>query len=435
MRSLLIALPLLVGFVQDEAAIQDMIRRLDDADLEVREKAVKDLIAAGSKALEPLRKAAASESAEVRARAAQAMKAIELAIGIRQVYPDHKPLSLKRTGTVGEILEDLVRLTGARIDASPEQRALKGAVDAATLLQALDQLCTGQPSLTYTAGDDGTFRFSSDRHIAAPASYCEALKVYLTQAEIVRKSDYKETTVGGTLSLHTVWDGRLKPLRRVRYESLTAKDDAGRDLEIIAATMENMFRMGGAGGGGFVIAGFGEGNDGAGPQAFAIKGLAPESKSVATLTGKVTVAFPLARVDVVFDDPQSGQRKAAGDFNIKLKDVSTGKKKITLTFTRTKGEVQGLKDEIMGRLDAGNAVAVDEDGKEHVGEIALPQAEAGGAMVIMGGPGGGEAAKTATFQATFPTLGDKDIKRFKFRFSDAVFEKTVTFEIKDIKLP
>jgi hypothetical protein len=117
------------------------------------------IIAAGPKALEPLRKAVSSESAEVRVRAAQAIKAIELAIKTREVYPDHKPLSLKKTATVGEILEELGRQTGAKFDASPEQRALKTTVDAATLIQALDQMCAGQERLTYAMGDDGTVRF------------------------------------------------------------------------------------------------------------------------------------------------------------------------------------------------------------------------------------------------------------------------------------
>jgi hypothetical protein len=224
----------------------------------------------------------------------------------------------------------------------------------------------------------------------------------------------------------------LKPLKRVRYESLAGKDDAGRELEISAANFENMLRLGG-GGGGFVIAGFGGEADATGPQAFAVKGLVPESKAVASLTGKAVVTFPLSRVDVVFDEPRSSMRKTVGEFSIKLKEVSTGKKQILLTFTKTKVHV-ALREEILGRLDPASVVAEDEDGKVHAGEMGAPQADPGGAMVIMGGPGG-EPSKTATFLATFPTLEGKDFKKFRFRFSESVFEKTVSFEIKDIKLP
>jgi hypothetical protein len=77
---------------------------------------------------------------------------------------------------------------------------------------------------------------------------------------------------------------------------------------------------------------------------------------------------------------------------------------------------------------------VDEEGKEHTGEIA-PAPDEVGRVLIVGGPGGGETVKPMRFQATFPTMGNKEFKRFKFRFSDAVFELTVPFEIKGVKLP
>src|SRR6266850_4893568 len=122
---LFLALPLLLAFAQDDAAIQDLIRRLDDGDPEIREKSQRELIKAGSKALEPLRKALSSESAEVRVRAAQAIRSIENDLKAREVYPAFKALALKRTGTAGEILEDLSRQTGVKFDASPEQRRTK----------------------------------------------------------------------------------------------------------------------------------------------------------------------------------------------------------------------------------------------------------------------------------------------------------------------
>src|SRR5258705_8025957 len=125
MRHLLLALPLVLGLFQDEAGIDDLVRKLDDADLEAREGAVRDLVKAGAKALEPLRKALKSESAEVRLRATQALRTIENDLKARQVCPDPKPLALKRSGTVGEILDDLARQSGAKIDAAPALRESK----------------------------------------------------------------------------------------------------------------------------------------------------------------------------------------------------------------------------------------------------------------------------------------------------------------------
>jgi hypothetical protein len=436
MIRLLIALPLLVALPQEDAAIQALIRKLDDADLEVREKAVRDLIQTGARALEPLRKALTSESAEVRARAAQAIRSIEHEVRSREVCPAYKPLALKRAGTVAEVLEDLSRLAGARFDASPDLRAMKaGPVEAATLFQALDQMCAGSDPISYTVGDDGTIRLTAERQEPRPVSYFEAFKVFVTESQVLRKADAKGTTVTGRVSVHAVWEGHLKPLRRVRYEFEPAKDDAGRALEIVSAGQMDMLRLGG-GAGVWIAGAFGEETDLSGPQAFELKGLVPEAKSVAVLRGSMKVSFPLARVDVAFDEPKKGDQQTSGDISIRIKAVSTGKNRISIAFSKSKGDVSALKDEVLGRLDGASIRAVDENGKEHVGEMTASQDDPGmGGMVVIGGPGGSEPQRTVTLFAHFQSLEGKDFKRFTFKFSDALFEKSVPFEIKDIKLP
>src|SRR5262245_60101676 len=189
MLRFLLALPLLLGFAQDDATIRDLIRKLDDSDLEVRDKAQRDLIQAGAKAMEALKKALASDSAEVRSRAGQAIRAIELERSKAEVCPPYKKFTLKRSGTVGEILDDLVRETGIQLDASKEFRERKAAVDAATVFQALDQVCSGPDPLTYTWGDDGRIKFTAERDPARPACYFEAFKAYLTETNVFRKVD------------------------------------------------------------------------------------------------------------------------------------------------------------------------------------------------------------------------------------------------------
>ncbi|HTF55993.1 MAG TPA: HEAT repeat domain-containing protein, partial [Planctomycetota bacterium] len=257
MRHLLLALPLILGLLQDDARIDDLVRKLDDADLEVREGAVRDLVKAGAKALEPLRKALKSESAEVRLRATQALRTIENDLKARQVCPEHKPLALKRSGTVGEILDDLAGQTGAKFDASPSLRESKAAVEAVTLLQALDQICASQDKLTFSTGEDGSIRFASARHPKSPAAYFEGFKIFLTEVKAERRTDFKDATVTAQFSIHAAWDPRLKPVRFVRYESLEAKDEAGRVVEVGAPTQNPL-----AFGGGIVmVAGMGMGGE------------------------------------------------------------------------------------------------------------------------------------------------------------------------------
>lgn len=428
MLRILLAIPLVLAFTQDDATIQDHIRRLDDSDLEVREKALRELIKAGSKALEPLRKVLASESAEVRSRATQAIRAIESELQSREAYPAYKAWTLKRSGTVGEILDDLVKLTGVRVEASAEHRAKKTSVDAATLFQALDQICAGSEALTFTLADDGTVRFSAERHPQRPASYVEAFKFYVAECQALRKTDFKETTVTGQVSIHAVWESRLKPLRRVVYEFVPAQDDAGREIEIGPGSAMGMMPPGAA----IMVIPGGDDLDPGSPQTFALKGLVPGAKSVAVLKGSATVSFPLGRVEVAFEDPQGGSKHTTGDLSIKLTNVNTSKNRISVTFGKPKGDGIGLKDEILARLDSASVRAIDERGNEHIGELLPAQAEMGAGIVI-GGPG--VQSKYVQFTATFDSLKGLDIKRFTFKISDALFEKKVPFEIKDIKLP
>jgi len=192
------------------------------------------------------------------------------------------------------------------------------------------------------------------------------------------------------------------------------------------------------GGPGFWMAGgFGEDQDSTGPQAFGLKGLSPDAKSIASLKGTAKVSFPISPVDVTFEDPETGNKQNVGEMTIKVTGVSQKNSLIKLSFTKNKGDVSALKDEILGRLGTGSVRVIDEDGKEHTGDLVPFQAEMGGRMIVMGGPGGGgpEPGRSMVFQATFPSMGGKDFKRFTFRFSETLFEKQVPFEIKDIKLP
>ena len=443
MRHLMLALPLLLGFVQDEAAIRDLIRKLDDTDLEVRDKALTELTKAGRAALELLRQAEKSESAEVRARATQAIRVIESQLKAKEVYPEYKPLPLKKSGTVGEILDELAKQSGAKFEVAAELRQLKGSVDATSLFQALDQLCSAQEKLTYTLGDDGSYRFAGEPHSSAPAAYFEAFKVLLTRTSVQRDSDFKKLTVAAQISIATLWEGRLKPLKRVRYEFTEAKDEAGRAIEVLgAADIENQFMAGGAG---FVFRMLGAAGGGAGEEMdflrmFELKGISPEAKSLAVLKGRAIVSFPHPPVGVEFKEPESGTTQTVGDVVVKVKKMEISKNRVSLLISKAKGDGIVPQDEVLGRLESGSVVAVDEDGQEHAGEI-MPAANEGGGMgmIVIGGPGGGpggnEQDQGQLYYAKFADLNKKDIKSFRFRFSDALFEKSVPFEIKGVKLP
>jgi hypothetical protein len=278
--------------------------------------------------------------------------------------------------------------------------------------------------MTFSPGEDGVIRFSSDRHPKSPAAYFEGFKVFLTEIKAERKTDFKDATVTAQFSIHTAWDPRLKPIRFVRYESLEARDDAGRTIEVGPPNANPL-----AFGGGIVmVAGMGGEADLTGPQAFGLKGLAPEAKSLAALKGKAVISFPLVAVPVDFEDPHKGISQTLGDMVVRLAAVIPQKNRVTVSFTKSRGDPTGLKEEVLGRTAPASVIAIDEEGKEHAGEFTPATIEGSWSFR-------GEAPKSIRFQATFPTLGGKEIKRFKFKFSDALFEKTVPFEINEIKLP
>jgi hypothetical protein len=183
-------------------------------------------------------------------------------------------------------------------------------------------------------------------------------------------------------------------------------------------------------------AGFGEEGDAGGPQVFDLKGLSPEAKSIQAIKGTLRVQFPLEKSEVAFDDPETNAHKTHGDVAVKLEKVRASKNFINLKFTKSKGDVSYLKDEILGRMDGATVRAVDEDGKEHVGEIGpVNQENPGGGIVIMGGAPGQEGARSIQLRATFATLEGKELKRFSFKMAEALYEKVVPFEIRNVKLP
>ncbi|MBI4563751.1 MAG: HEAT repeat domain-containing protein, partial [Planctomycetes bacterium] len=147
----LLALGLLLP--QDEAQIRTWIKQLDDAGIEVREQALRELIKAGATAEPLLREAQQSESPEVRMRAAEALGAIALARKAKEVYREPAPLTLSHENApISAILEDLAARSGLRIDASAvklegETASLK--LESGTAMQALDLLCAGRSNLSW----------------------------------------------------------------------------------------------------------------------------------------------------------------------------------------------------------------------------------------------------------------------------------------------
>jgi hypothetical protein len=142
----------------DGARINKLVEQLGSAEFREREKAVQELDAVGEPALEALRKAAASDDAEVKARAAGLVKTIERRVeSARELAPTRVRLVYKDT-PVAEAVADLRKKTGYAIDLHDPDGKLKGRkvtldTGETTFWHAFDQFCRKAGLVEATAQD------------------------------------------------------------------------------------------------------------------------------------------------------------------------------------------------------------------------------------------------------------------------------------------
>jgi hypothetical protein len=105
-------------------------------------------------------------------------------------------------------------------------------------------------------------------------------------------------------------------------------------------------------------------------------------------------------------------------------------------FRRTRPRAgDGGLDDLAQRIDAGSVAVIDEEGGEDSAESFIPSGENGAAVIVLNGVLQNEGAESVTYQATFQGLRGKEVREFRFRFTDRTFEKAVPFEIRDLELP
>ncbi len=436
MPRLLFALLLLLPAFQDAESYKDLVRKLDAAGVDEREKAMEDLVAAGEAALPALKEGLAAESPEVRSRCDEAIRRIAHEAKVRGIYKEPKPLALKfEDAPLMEILAELTAQSGKAIETSAVPKEARGSLVAAscTLMEALDRLCAAQPKLSWDFNEKGAVKMLAEKHADRPAAYSGAFRVAINSVDVTRTTNFKESTIAASLLFGATWDPSLSPMKRTRFAFTKVVDDQGREvqLESLAAQM-----FGGAAmPAGMVIRIAGMGGDEAREPRYGLKGLQPDAKTLKSVQGTATFSFPLDAVPVTFSEIVPGDKQVVGDFTIRIDKVQPSRNVVDFLVIRTKGEGADIAEEVERRLDASTVIAVDKDGAEHKAESLAPPNERMG-MVIMGGPGGGgEVEKTWKLRATFPTLGKKDIQSMRLKFVDKTWEKAIPFEIKDVRLP
>jgi hypothetical protein len=448
MRALLVLAATLLSsiLVQDEARIQQLIRDLDDDGFETREKAQKELIAIGEPAI-PYLKAAIAEAErrkdnlELRGRAVSALRAIEFAAKSKKFYTDPKRVTIQcADAELGQVLSDLEKQTGVKMDGSAIDAKAKVSLNVRdeTLFKVLDDLCRAQEERSYEYRAEGV-RFLRSRFVSFPAAYEGPFRIRMVRLKQERTTDFKATSTQIQLSLEADWQKYLAPAKRIEFDLRNATDDKGGTLEVQKAEEVD------DGGAGFVVVNNNRvvvrrgGRLIARPvveepmaQPFTLKGVDPGARKF-SIQGVARFYFPLDKAEVVFEKPGTGEPQQTGDVAIALKSIGSGRF-WTLTFTKAAGRGEGNWDDIESRLDPESLTALDENGKEHKGQLN-PGGNQNLEMFVNPGRGVPEGLPLATFQAVFPTLQKQTAKEIRFKFVTQVFVKSIPFKLDDVPLP
>ncbi|HVR87485.1 MAG TPA: hypothetical protein VMU54_24375, partial [Planctomycetota bacterium] len=363
---------LLLGAASQEADVRDLLRRLEDDNAEVREKAQKQLGALGPAALPLLKDTAESSrsSGELKLRVVAAMKEIELTEKIAKVFVEPKRITVKAgDALLREVLDEISRQAGVAIDSSLLDPAAKVTLDAkdAPLQRVLDLLCKDQVERTWEAQDDGSIRLFKDRHPAMPVVYGGPFRVRVQALSVERSTDFKGRTVTATATLMADWDRRLKPSKIVDIDLTKASDGQDSPIDISAADA-GVLVVRGVPGAQIRVAGLNFPDPGENTRAFSLKNLSPGATQL-DLEGIARFTFPLDYKEIKFDKPGTTESRDLGDTTVRL--ARGGATEIwTLSFHKSPSSATpSWSRTISQRFDQDSFMVVDTDGNEFTGTM------------------------------------------------------------------
>jgi hypothetical protein len=242
----LLSLMLLLVPVAQDPDLQDLIKRLDDESIQVRDKAAAALVALGEKAEAPLRKALAGSRDPLKKQIETVLQSITRNRNLAAALPPVKKITLEgKDRPWKDYAKDFEKQTGwpVDLDAAPET-AVTFSIKDASPFEALDALCraggTGYmierlgPFAPKPAGprglippvdildDPSAVVFHRDRHTLGPCQYTRQYSVSLTGVGLLKMNDFKAPVSHGVVSLHLRWPPTARPeaLREFRVSSI-----------------------------------------------------------------------------------------------------------------------------------------------------------------------------------------------------------------------
>jgi hypothetical protein len=418
--------------LQDPAALQDLLRRLEDDRLEAREQAQEALVALGEPVIPVLETALLSASPETRARLEDTLARIRISVEVRGVYREGPLIRLKgEARPLTAVLADLERQSGVKMDASAVDPEAPVGVEAEDepLLKVLDRLCEGCLDRSFELPEGGGVRFLKEMHPSGPAAYVGPFRIRAAQVYGLRGTDFKGVVTNASLTLTADWERSLKPSPSPVWSITGASDDRRNPLtpaqgsptmqiipglgngRIRLMPMGGILNLRGSAATTVVLSGFD-----AGARRFAV-------------SGQAGFSFPIAPKLVSFKEPgEEALTQEQGDTILTMRRIGNGPI-WQLTLSPARGSPPGWADALASRMPAEGVTAVDDEGTETTVRLVAVNAS-----VRRFNAEGVDSAPSVTYQIQLTRAG-RPLKEFRFTFVTQVFLKTVSFELRDIPLP
>ncbi len=228
MKTLLATL-LLLGLPQEDPA--ELVRKLGDDLIEVRDQATEKLLRIGEPAREALNKAALSSDPEVRSRSEAILKTLDVYREVRGFLAPPTRITLSGEMTLEDAAREIERQSGQRIVGAPWPGGkFKVDIKDAPFWRALEDVCaasgTRTPSITPMA-----IRLDGVRYTPGFSSVDGPFCLRVTSAQRSRQIRFQGRTEEETLSLGLLlgWERSIVPLRSY-IDVKVADDDLGFSL-------------------------------------------------------------------------------------------------------------------------------------------------------------------------------------------------------------
>jgi hypothetical protein len=336
--------------------VDDVLSRLNDDSVEVRDGALRDLVGLGPAALPLLQARLESLEGEARGRVQEACRRIETAAALAKVLPPLRKVTLDlKERPVKEVLDEIARQSGLAID--PSTYTVDGttslALQDATPLQALDALCRASKAMHYQIqeSDDEGFGLRRGKRGGPPpgarivlqpggwtdfpSAYVRHYRVQVQQVSLNKVNGFDGVQRTGHVSLDLKWPPEVKPDRILRFRISELKDDQGRSLlEKEDGDDQAFFRD-------RIRRGWGIGAQ----HSLQFKYPEAGAKAIGLLRGEVVVEYPKEVRTVAFEKPAESKGKTLELDGLKL----------VLKDYRSDGKGHTAVLEMTGRLKSAGA--------------------------------------------------------------------------------